>query len=197
MIHYQSKQIEIYANQVAKNGNLLCGDSYFIYETTGYFICVLADGLGSGELANESADAVIATVVENHHEDVDELMRLSNEALQHKRGAAVAIMKVYLVRQAFEYSCVGNIRFYLYTETGKLTYPLPVRGFLSGRAQKYRTQRFAYESNCKFILHSDGLNLMNVKSLLSKDKLASIADILEEESMQSNDDCTFIVGSLL
>ncbi|WP_203364487.1 PP2C family serine/threonine-protein phosphatase [Bacillus sp. REN10] len=197
MVYHHSEQLQVYANQVAKSGNPLCGDSYFIYVATDYFICVLADGLGSGEWANESADAVTEAVARSHHEHVDELMRLSNESLRNKRGAAVAILKVYFDRLEFEYSCVGNIRFYLYTKEGQLTYPLPVRGFLSGRVQRYRTQRFVYEPNCKFILHSDGLSLMNVKMLLSHKDLAQIADTLEEKSMQSNDDCTFIVGSLL
>ncbi|WP_100330101.1 PP2C family serine/threonine-protein phosphatase [Bacillus xiapuensis] len=197
MTHLQSDHIEVYATQTAKNNNFLCGDSYFIHETEDYLICVLADGLGSGEFAYESAAAVTKVVEDNHQETVDCLMSLSNDVLQQKRGAAVAIFKADFKRQEFEYSCVGNIRFYLYTEDGKLTYPLPVTGYLSGRPQVYRTRRFAYETNCKFLLHSDGVQLLNVKSLLQNRSIHQIAYILEGESMQTNDDSTFIIGSLL
>lgn len=194
---FQNEQMEICANKVAKGGQPFCGDSYFIHATDDYFICAIADGLGSGEFAFHSSSAVTKIVEENHHEPVDHLMRLSNSVLYQKRGAAVAILKVYFHTQEFEYSCVGNIRFYLYTDKEKLTYPLPVTGYLSGRPQKYRTQRFTYETNCKFILHSDGINILNVKALLRNRSIQQIASILEEETTRSGDDSTYVIGSLL
>ncbi|MBM7649388.1 negative regulator of sigma-B (phosphoserine phosphatase) [Bacillus ectoiniformans] len=197
MTYLQKEHLEVYANQASKDGKPFCGDSYYVHATDEYLICVLADGLGSGEYAYNSSSAVTKVVEEHHHESVDVLMQLSNEVLHHKRGAAVAIFKVFFDKQEFEYSCVGNIRFYLYTDGGKLTYPLPVTGYLSGRPQKYRTQRFVYELDCKFILHSDGLNIMNVKSLFKNRSIKPIAYELEEQTTQSNDDATFIIGSLL
>jgi negative regulator of sigma-B (phosphoserine phosphatase) len=197
MTYIQNEQLEVYANQAAKEGKAYCGDSYFMHVTDDYFICVLADGLGSGQFAYESSSAVTKVVEQYHYKSVDQLMPLCNEVLHQKRGAAVAIFKVDLVNQEFEYSCVGNIRFYLYTDEGKLTYPLPVTGYLSGRPQRYRTQRFKYETNCKFILHSDGINLMNAKTLLKNRLVKQIAYMLEDESSRLNDDSTFIIGSLL
>ncbi|KAB7704815.1 SpoIIE family protein phosphatase [Bacillus aerolatus] len=197
MVYLQSEQLEICADKAAKDGKPFCGDSYYIHETDDYLICVLADGLGSGEFAFHSSYAVTKTVEENHHEPVDLLMRLSNNVLYQKRGAAVAILKIYFDKREFEYSCVGNIRFYLYSDEGKLTYPLPVTGYLSGRPQKYRTQRFSYEENCKFLLHSDGINILNVKAMMKNRSIQQIASILEEQTLRSNDDSTFIIGSLL
>ncbi|MFK2826304.1 PP2C family serine/threonine-protein phosphatase [Bacillus sp. B190/17] len=196
MGYLQSERVEICANQSAKNGQLFCGDSYYVHTTDDYLICVLADGLGSGEFAFHSSSAVTKIAEEHHHESVERLMDLSNHALYQKRGAAVAILKVYFDTNEFEYSCVGNLRFYLYTDEGKLTYPLPVTGYLSGRPQKYRTQRFTYEANCKFLLHSDGVNLLNVKTMMRNRSIQQIASILEEGTAQSNDDCTYIIGSL-
>ncbi|KKB39755.1 PP2C family serine/threonine-protein phosphatase [Bacillus thermotolerans] len=197
MAHLQNEHLEVVAKKSAKNDNRFCGDSYYIHMTDEYLICVLADGLGSGEFAYHSSNAVVKAVEEHHVESVDSLMNISNRVLYQKRGAAVGILKVYFDTQEFEYSCVGNIRFYLYTDEGKLTYPLPVTGYLSGRPQKYRTQRFSYESNCKFLLHSDGLNLLNVKNMLKNRSVQQISAILQEESLRSNDDATYIVGSLL
>ncbi|OCA80961.1 PP2C family serine/threonine-protein phosphatase [Pseudobacillus wudalianchiensis] len=197
MNYFENEQLEICANKVAKGGQPFCGDSYYIHTTDDYLICVLADGLGSGEFAFHSSSAVTKIVEENHHESVDLLMSLSNNVLYQKRGAAVAILKVYFHTREFEYSCVGNIRFYLYTDKEKLTYPLPVTGYLSGRPQKYRTQRFTYEANCKFLLHSDGINVLNVKALLRNRSIQQIASILQEETAKSGDDSTYIIGSLL
>lgn len=190
--------IEVVAHQTAKNGKIFCGDSYFFTLTDDYFVCVLADGLGSGRFAFESSSAVVETVEKNHHENVDELMKLSNQALLHKRGAAVTVMKIFFKTRELVYSCVGNIRFFLYSSKGKLTYPLPVTGYLSGRPNVYHTQHFSYEPHSKFIMYSDGYDFQGVKSLLKGlFPVQMIADEIIQHYPKSDDDATFIVGSLL
>ncbi|MDP4162996.1 MAG: PP2C family serine/threonine-protein phosphatase [Bacillota bacterium] len=190
--------IEVYAHQTAKDGKVFCGDSYFFTATNEYFICVLADGLGSGEFAYEASQAVVKTVEQHHEEDIDSLMKLCNQSLLHKRGAAVSIFKVYFHAREFVYSCVGNIRFFLYSSKGKLTYPLPVTGYLSGKPQVYHTQRFSYDPHSKFLIFSDGYEFQGVKSLLrGLFPARMIAEEILEKYSQSNDDASFIVGSLL
>jgi phosphoserine phosphatase RsbX len=198
MTHLLQNHIEVFAKQTSKDGNRYNGDSYFLTATEDYFVCVLADGLGSGKFAYESSSAVAEMVEKHHDQDVDTLMRYCNEVLLHKRGAAVAIIKAYFGAEEFVYSCVGNIRFYLYSPDGKMTYPLPVTGYLSGRPQLFRTQRFSYQKNSKFLIHSDGLNITSTKSLLQYKK--SLAGIMDEISLRlsvKSDDTTFIAGSLL
>jgi negative regulator of sigma-B (phosphoserine phosphatase) len=186
--------IQVLAHQTNKRGKTLCGDSYFFLSTEEYFICVLADGLGSGEYANESSQAVASVIESNHTADVEELMELANNVLIKKRGAAVSVFKVDYLSKSIKYSCVGNIRFFLYTSGGKLTYPLPVTGYLSGRPQVYHTQIFSYEANSKFLVHSDGYNIQGVKDLL---KGYSPLHNIAEKYNNSDDDSTFILGSLL
>ncbi|MEG9298563.1 PP2C family serine/threonine-protein phosphatase [Mangrovibacillus sp. Mu-81] len=198
MGYFQQNEIELYAEQVSKNGNPYCGDSYYYASTNDYFVCVLADGLGSGKYAYESSHEVVEIVEQNHHEDVGILMDLCNNALQKKRGAAVAIIKAYYHSKEFVYSCVGNIRFYMYSPEGKITYPLPVTGFLSGRPQKYQTKRYSYEANSRFLLHSDGLNISGVKAVLQKyPTLHSTMHDIQSLVDGTADDTTYIVGSLL
>ncbi|TRZ36202.1 phosphoserine phosphatase [Niallia circulans] len=190
--------IQVLAHQTNKQGKTLCGDSYFFLSTEEYFICVLADGLGSGEYANESSEAVADVIRNNHTADVEELMELANKVLVKKRGAAVCVFKVDYAMKSIKYSCVGNIRFFLYSSSGKLTYPLPVTGYLSGRPQVYNTQTFAYEAYSKFLVHSDGYNIQGVKDLLKGfSPLRNIADTIAQKYNNSDDDSTFILGSLL
>ena len=190
--------IEVVAYQTAKNGKTFCGDSYFFTITDEYFVCVLADGLGSGEFAYEASAAVIDAVKQNHHENVETLMNFGNAALLQKRGAAVTIFKIYFHTREFVYSCVGNIRFFMYSSKGKLTYPLPVTGYLSGRPQVFHTQRFSYEPHSKFIVYSDGYEFQGVKSLLKGlFPVRMIADEIIHHFPKSDDDATFIIGSLL
>ncbi|RDI39858.1 PP2C family serine/threonine-protein phosphatase [Falsibacillus pallidus] len=198
MNHLLQKEVEVFSHQTSKAGKAQCGDSYYFTATDEYFLCVLADGLGSGKYANEASSAVAQVVEENKEEDVETLMKLCNQVLLNKRGAAVAVVKAYFKTKDFVYSCVGNIRFYLYSPTGKLTYPLPVTGYLSGRPQLFSTHRYPFEEGARFLIHSDGLRISSTKSLLKDSfSLEYIAQELERSYSNAEDDLTFIVGSLL
>jgi len=196
MIYLQEEGIEAVAFQSMKEGKTYCGDSYFIEATDRYFICVLADGLGSGEHAFRSSSAVVSIVQNNHEKDVNTLMKECNEVLSQQRGAAVSILKVDFYNQIFTYSSVGNIRFFLYSPEGILTYPIPVKGYLSGRPQSYNTQQFKYVSNSKFILHTDGLNIKSAKSILQTNNIKKTAEIIKQNNITTNDDTTVIIGHL-
>ncbi|VEF49451.1 Ser/Thr phosphatase [Bacillus freudenreichii] len=198
MMHFENECIESYAFQRAKEGKVYCGDSFYMTANEDYFLCVLADGLGSGEYAYESSQAVTSVVQSNLEEDVQTLMSYSNRVLLSKRGAATAIFKVDFREKTFEYSCVGNIRFYLYTPSGKMVYPMPVSGYLSGRPQKFRTQKFPYESQSIFLIHSDGFVNENIKPYIKNHQsVSALANRLKAKQINTNDDVTFIVGSLL
>ncbi|GIN63521.1 phosphoserine phosphatase RsbX [Robertmurraya siralis] len=197
MKHYVTGDVEVFAYQRTKEGNVQCGDDYFYLCTEDYFVCVLADGLGSGESAYESATAVVAIVKQYHNEDVETMMERCNAELAEKRGAAVAIFKVYFSKREFVYSCVGNIRFFLYSSSGKLTYPLPVTGYLSGRPQSFRTQNYAYEQYSTFLIYSDGFHFNGLKNLLNPIRsLSSIAEDIKNRPFPFADDATFIIGKL-
>ncbi|CEG25371.1 PP2C family serine/threonine-protein phosphatase [Bacillus sp. B-jedd] len=197
MNHLIEDHIEVFAHQTAKEGKSHCGDSYFFIATEDYFVCVLADGLGSGQYAYEASHSVVVAVEENHHEDVDTIMKICNKSLVNKRGAAVSVLKVYFHAREFVYSCVGNIRFFLYSSKGKLTYPLPVTGYLSGKPQTYHTQRFSYDPHSKFLIFSDGYEFQGVKALLKGlFPVTMIADEIKRKYQTKLDDATFIVGSL-
>ena len=42
--------------QEAKTGNVESGDTYYIYKNDDYLLFAIADGLGNGPVAKESAD---------------------------------------------------------------------------------------------------------------------------------------------
>ena len=83
-----------------------------------------------------------------------------------KRGAAVAIVKVNYKQKTIQYSCVGNVRLYILHNRIKMIYPLPVMGYLSGRPQKLKTQKYEYEAGDLFFLHSDGVDVKKSESFL-------------------------------
>jgi phosphoserine phosphatase RsbX len=79
----------------------------------------------------------------------------------------------------------------------KMIYPLPVMGYLSGKPQKLNTQEYDYHLGDVFFLHSDGIQLTSPKSLLKKTKCLTQLSQSVIETINYDDDATFIAGSLL
>lgn len=194
--YIRSVQVETY--QRAKKGNVHCGDSFYIKETDEYLLCVVADGLGSGEQAMIASSAVTETAKRYCDDSVDELMAKCNEAVRNTRGAAVAILKFDKQTYKFAYNNIGNIRFYLYSPEGVLTYPLPVKGFLSGRVQqRFRTQTFAFRPKSRFLIHTDGLELKEVKSMFARPvSIEQLSSQIQHSILSTNDDITYVIGHL-
>jgi negative regulator of sigma-B (phosphoserine phosphatase) len=192
-----NEHIEVYVYQEAKQGNRESGDTYFMHTAEDYFICAIADGLGNGPIARQSAQIVPKVLAEYHDETLDELISRCNEHMVQKRGAAVAIVKVDYKRRTIQYSCVGNVRFYLLQNGEKMVYPLPVMGYLSGRPQRLKTQEYPYRKGDLFFLHSDGVTLKSPKASLmnSCGPYELYKKVLQ--TLERGDDATFIAGSLL
>ncbi|WP_225986093.1 PP2C family serine/threonine-protein phosphatase [Psychrobacillus glaciei] len=192
------EKVEMCVYQEAKSGNLESGDTYYIDQKEDYLICSIADGLGNGPIAKESADIMPEILAKYPEESIDSLLLRCNELMVQKRGAAVAIVKVDFKLHTISYSCVGNIKFYMYqSETDKMIYPLPVMGYLSGRKQKPHTQTYSYNKNDLFLLHSDGVNLKSPKAIIKKAVNAQCLYKAVLDDIEHGDDATFITGSLL
>lgn len=192
-----NKHIQAVAYQIQKEGNRFNGDSFFMKATEEYFICLVADGLGSGLYAHASSNAVREVVEQHHHEDVEVLMDYCNQALKEKRGATVSILKINFSQKEVTYCSVGNIQFVFTIPSGLSIYPIPVSGFLSGKPQTYRIETFPYEKNAKFMLHTDGLQLPSIKQELMRfQSIDDLSQHLKQYMKARKDDMTFMVGQL-
>ncbi|CAM3216338.1 PP2C family serine/threonine-protein phosphatase [Filibacter tadaridae] len=189
--------VEAYVFQEAKYGNRESGDVYYTRSEEDYFLFAIADGLGNGPIARQSAQIIPKVLDEHHHETIDELLSRCNEYMVQKRGAAVAIVKVYYNKKTIQYSCVGNVRFYMLQDRSKMIYPLPVMGYLSGRPQKMKTQEYGYQKGDLFLLHSDGVVVRSPKAAMKES--GGPYDLYRNvlQSIEHGDDATFIAGSLL
>ncbi|UOE94369.1 PP2C family serine/threonine-protein phosphatase [Alkalihalobacillus sp. LMS39] len=190
--------VKVAVYQQAKAGNYCCGDSYVMIETKQYFLCAIADGLGSGEGAWISSDEVMKMIKEFHHEPIEALMKRCNEALVGKRGAVLTVLKVDYEENLLHYSNVGNIGFIYYLQNGEVIRPIPTRGFLSGRKTTIKVERYPYKSGSAFLLYSDGMKLssskqLNTAMLQSPDEAA---DFIRENIENKADDLTVLIGQI-
>lgn len=104
MIEILTEYVEALVYHKPKSGNQESGDAYFIHTGEDYFLFAIADGLGSGPIARQSAEIIPDVLAEYHHESLDELLNRCNEYMIQKRGAAVAIVKVDVKDKTIHYS---------------------------------------------------------------------------------------------
>jgi negative regulator of sigma-B (phosphoserine phosphatase) len=184
--------------QKPKKGNRHCGDSVFTLEDKSYFICAVADGLGSGKEAQASSKAAIDVVRLNHHKDVSEIIQECNASLKGKRGAVLAVFKFFYDKNELIYSSIGNIQLRLYSASSKkIIRPVPTSGFLTGRPQEINVQRFSLDLDIAFIIYTDGLkNQVKKEELSSLTSPESAALQIARKIDQPEDDVTFLVGKI-
>ncbi|PYZ95467.1 phosphoserine phosphatase [Alteribacter lacisalsi] len=196
--HHQLDDMEVTSFHTAKKGNWCSGDAYYISSDDDYVICAVADGLGSGEEAMEASSAVIRCIEEHEDESVEELMARCNNVLLNTRGAVLTIIKLDIPSKEIVYSNIGNIGCIFYPPSGKLVRPIPSRGYMSGRRQKFKSQRIQYEKGTTFILYSDGLRFDPVfhafmNGMPSTEKaMQQVIDSMTDQS----DDTTILIGKV-
>ncbi|UOQ44341.1 SpoIIE family protein phosphatase [Halobacillus salinarum] len=157
-----SKHVTISVYQEPKKGNYYCGDSYYYNETEDAFICALADGLGSGELASESSKAVMEVMEEYPNLEVEALVRKCNESLTGKRGVVLGVLRIDLNTKTYSYSSIGNIGVIIVNKDGTRTRNIPLAGYLAGFPRKLKVSRGVVHSGMIFLMFSDGVNERNL-----------------------------------
>ncbi|WLD93671.1 PP2C family serine/threonine-protein phosphatase [Alkalihalobacillus sp. AL-G] len=189
---------DISAFQRSKKAGQCNGDSYYVKETSDYFICVVADGLGSGQAAREASLKAVKVVEKHHDLDVESLMSLCNQALFQTRGAVITLFKFYFKEQKLEYCGIGNIRLMISAPNGTILNPLSKTGFLSGRPSKFSAKQINYQKDSMFIVHSDGIDLSSVdKRIVLKAKDPRIAArYLQQKGLPNVDDLTCVIGKI-
>ncbi|MDX8046301.1 protein phosphatase 2C domain-containing protein [Gracilibacillus sp. S3-1-1] len=150
--------------QKAKKGNYYCGDSYFYHESDGKYICALADGLGSGELARESSQIVMDVIREYRNESVKTIMKKSSEKLMGKRGVVLGILRINFMTKQYTYSSIGNIGLMTINAQSTKKRNIPLAGYLSSYEKPFKEMTGELEPDMIFIMFSDGVQAREVSN---------------------------------
>ncbi|RKQ30943.1 indirect negative regulator of sigma-B activity [Oceanobacillus halophilus] len=185
--------VDVSVFQQPKEGNFYCGDSYFYAEMENGFICALADGLGSGEFANESSQIVIDIIKDNKNISIEKLVEKANERLLGKRGVVLGILKIEYDHKTYSFSSIGNVGIIRATKEGK-TRSIPNAGFLAGYKRPFKVIKGKLESAMNFIMFSDGVKDKELAKMCMKNSdvheiTKSYVYVSEEEK---KDDTTLI-----
>ncbi|NPC90773.1 SpoIIE family protein phosphatase [Bacillus sp. WMMC1349] len=190
-----NRYIRALVYQIPKEGKRICGDSFYFHTTNNGMICSVADGLGSGDLAHESSSTISQMIEKYRDDDIQNLMERCNQAMKHKRGATVAILKADFKTKTLTYTSVGNIRFILYHPSDQFFSPIPTKGYLSGKPHTTKkTFTYSYQQGSKFMIYSDGLSVPALRHELKHHSPETISQKLEMYTTHGNDDLTYIIG---
>ena len=181
--------------QKAKKGNAYCGDSYFYTETKDEFVCALADGLGSGEFAMESSQAVIDIIKENKHASVEELVQKCNKILLGKRGVVLGILKINFNTEMYSFSSIGNIGIMTLANDNKKTRNIPKSGYLGGFKRPIKVVNYKLQKGTSFIMFSDGVKDKELSQCFFKEKdVDSITSAYAQTTEKDRADDTTLIA---
>lgn len=186
--------VHISVYQKAKVGNYYCGDSYYYTETADGFLCVVADGLGSGEVAKESSQAVIDTIKEHPHASDDVLVKLLNQALIGKRGVVLGILRLNYHEKMYSYTSIGNIGLMTIDQATLKKRNIPIPGYLGVYPRKMKQVRDTLEVGMLFAVFSDGVHAKELSHVLfQSDDVHDITDQFHDTTIDKRDDDTTLL----
>ncbi|WP_072890918.1 SpoIIE family protein phosphatase [Ornithinibacillus halophilus] len=187
-------RVEVAVYQKAKDGNKLCGDSYYYIETDDKFICVIADGLGSGTFARESSDAVIESIKRNYNKPMKEMVKVCNQQLQGKRGVVLGIIKIDYHTKKYSFVSVGNIGMIAISKDLSKKRTIPNSGYLSGGKKDIKVVEEVLEKEMNFIMFSDGVTSTDLSNKFYQHQ--DVNDVIQSFILQNKtprkDDTTLI-----
>lgn len=192
MITFQKLRVASY--QQEKEGNDYCGDSYFFSESDHGFICVIADGLGSGKVASESSQTVIDVIKSDLNISDVTLVRKCVQRLAGKRGAVLGILRLNYMNKKYTYSSIGNISLITAMDQKQRIRTIPRPGFLGNYERPLKVVEGNLEENMRFLMFSDGVTDQELAKLClfdeNVDKIIETYTYISDEIRK--DDTTLI-----
>lgn len=194
------ERFEVGSVMVAKRGELVCGDQWFVEEKDNMVSIIVLDGLGHGPEANKAACIAVDTFREKFQFAApDEILAQVHESLKRTRGAVGLVVKADLARKTLMHCGVGNISCRIINpvnyENNKSL--ILFNGILGLNVKRMNSNAAAWDNGKVLIIHSDGLNtrwdLNNYPGIIHHHPTL-MAAILYRDHVRKTDDVTVVVG---
>lgn len=180
-------------------GEKLCGDGYYIKQTTKGFQIFVGDGLGHGESANEAVEAAIKAFRQTIETQPSEILRDIHSKVKKTRGLVATIASVDYKSETWSICGIGNINTRIYNGLENKTYT-PYNGIIGHNIPRTLNNTVVpYKRHQIIIMHSDGLRTkwsLNDLTSIFKQSPAIIASALYKENIRGTDDATILVGKI-
>ncbi len=185
---------------IAKPGEIVCGDSAAIRQVGDKTLVLLGDGLGHGEFAKEAVDKAIETFNSTNQAQPADIIREMHAAVKKTRGLVATVAMLDHNTRQWHITGIGNI-------SARLQRGLEYKNYSSyngiigmnipGRIENnlYQMEKFQ-----QLILCSDGLktrwDLVQYPSILKYDPML-LAAALYKDHARKTDDMTILIVKVL
>ncbi len=178
----------------AKQGQSISGDAWMVAPLSDNgILAAVIDGLGGGEEAAHAARLAEGVFRERAARPLQEIIRVSHEALHATRGAVVGLLRLNPAQSSASYIGVGNIGIYVYSR--KPIKPISKNGILGYRLPTLLELTYTYDPGDLFVLYSDGISSQFAQDL-SLD-IRQPPQVLAEQIVRTygkhSDDATVVV----
>ncbi|RLL42148.1 indirect negative regulator of sigma-B activity [Oceanobacillus piezotolerans] len=187
-------KVEVSVFHKAKHGNQCSGDSYFYSETEEEFVCALADGLGSGEVARESSNIVIDIIKNNEDATVEQLVKKANDQLLGKRGVVIGIFKIDFKNLTYSFASIGNIGLMI-VKDGKKKRNIPNAGYLGGFKRPFPVKTDKLGPKTNFYMFSDGVSDRELSNIqIAEEEIKKVIDTFAYTIEKDRKDDTTLIA---
>ena len=180
-------------------GEKLCGDGYYIKQTSKGFQIFVGDGLGHGESANEAVEAAIKAFRQTIETEPAAILTDIHIKVKKTRGLVATIASVDYKSEVWNICGIGNINTRIYNGLDNKTYT-PYNGIIGHNVPRTLNNTIVpYRRHQIIIMHSDGLRTrwsLNDLTSIFKQSPNIIASALYKENIRGNDDATILVGKI-
>lgn len=175
-------------------GETECGDVWDFEERPSGLRLLIADGLGHGPQARESA-TLAARGASKGQESPQRALEEAHLAARAGRGAAMAVAEVDLLKREISYAGVGNIAAMILQAGGASRSLVSMNGTVGQGTIRVRTFAYPFAPGDLLLMFSDGLathwSLDAYPGLLARHP-ALLAAILYREHWRRRDDVTLL-----
>jgi anti-sigma regulatory factor (Ser/Thr protein kinase) len=183
------------AVSIAMQGEEVCGDAWTVAHDATTDTFMVADGLGHGQDAAESAVEAVRIFHRFSGHRVPTLLDYIHGGLRSTRGAAVSIARFEPAERKVVFAGIGNVAGVLIAN-GEIKRMVSLPGTAGYNVRKIQAFEYPFESGL-LILHSDGLTtswtISRYPSLVGSHPTL-IAGVLYRDFARHRDDATVLVA---
>jgi anti-sigma regulatory factor (Ser/Thr protein kinase) len=187
--------LEWAAISTAAPGETECGDDWRVAQSDSVAAVAVADGLGHGPWAAKAANEAMRVFDQAPFAAPRIYLENAHHSLRSTRGAALAIARVDIERQALVFAGIGNISGNIVTEDSQNRALPSHNGTIGIQIRKVQEFEFPIMRGQLLLMHSDGLqgrwNFAHYPGL-SRRRVALIAAVLYRDFKRGKDDTTVL-----
>lgn len=176
-------------------GEDVAGDSWALASDATSATVLVADGLGHGPQAAEASELACTVAMDGAQQGAAMILEDTHAALRATRGAAVAAVRIDMLREELLFAGIGNISAHLLGANEKRQL-VSHNGIVGSNMRKVQEFPAPWDADSLLVLHSDGLtsrwNLADYPGLASRHP-AIVAGVLYRDFTRGRDDVTVLV----